>query len=279
MIQNKSITPFVKWAGGKRQLIHAITKEMPRNIMDYTYTEPFLGGGAVLFHLQPHKAIVNDTNEELINAYNTVKENVEELITTLKKHENNAEYFYRIRNADRTDGYIKTDKIQRASRLIYLNKTCYNGLYRVNQKGAFNTPFGRYKNPYIADETTLRNVSAYLNENDVRITSLDYTEILKDITENHFVYLDPPYHPVSQSSSFTTYTKNKWTADDQIKLRNACDNLTKRNVKFLLSSSASDFIKELYENYNIISVEATRSINADPTKRGKVNELLVRNYK
>jgi DNA adenine methylase len=278
MAKNKLVSPFVKWAGGKRQLMDAIMEAMPKNIRNYTYVEPFIGGGAVLFNIQPKNAIVNDFNSELINVYNVVKENLDELIIDLKKHRNESEYFYHIRSLDRSEDFAKIGKIQRASRLIYLNKTCYNGLYRVNNAGEFNSPFGRYKNPNIVNELVLRAVSSYLNSNNIQILFGDYYDVLKNIDKNSFVYLDPPYHPISESSNFTGYIQGGWNIFDQVRLREACDELTKKGIKFLLSNSASGFVKDQYRNYNISIVKATRSINVDAEKRGEVDELLIRNY-
>lgn len=278
MAKNKLVTPFVKWVGGKRQLMDVVMEAMPKNISNYTYVEPFIGGGAVFFNLQPKNAIINDLNSELINVYNIVKDNLDELILDLKKHRNESEYFYYIRSLDRSEDFAKIGKIQRASRLIYLNKTCYNGLYRVNNAGEFNSPFGRYKNPNIVNEPVLRAVSSYLNSNNIQIINGDYDIVLKNLDRNSFVYLDPPYHPISNSSNFTGYVQGGWNIFDQARLREACDELTTRGVKFLLSNSASGFIKDQYRNYNISTVKATRLINMDAEKRGEVDELLIRNY-
>lgn len=278
MAKNKLVSPFVKWVGGKRQLMDAIVEAMPKNIRNYTYVEPFIGGGAVLFHIQPKNAIINDFNSELINVYNVVKENLDELIIDLRKHKNESEYFYHIRSLDRTEDFSKIGKIQRASRLIYLNKTCYNGLYRVNNAGEFNSPFGRYKNPNIVNEPVLRAVSSYLNSNNIQISSGDYDNVLQNLDRNSFVYLDPPYHPISESSNFTGYIQGGWNIFDQARLREACDELTKKGIKFLLSNSSSGFIKDQYRDYNINIVKATRLINVDAEKRGEVDELLIRNY-
>lgn len=256
----------------------SITEFIPENILNYTYIEPFIGGGAVFFHVRPQNAIINDYNSELINVYNVIKENPEELIIDLKKHKNESTYFYDIRKMDRSDNFNKIGKIQRASRLIYLNKTCYNGLYRVNNAGEFNTPFGKYKNPNIINETGLRAVSHYLNSNNIQIFNKDYEDILNDADENSFIYIDPPYHPISESSNFTGYVQGGWTEVDQIRLREACDSLTRRGIKFLQSNSATYFIKEQYKNYDINIVKAIRSINADSEKRGKIEEVLIRNY-
>jgi len=277
MPKNKLIAPFLKWVGGKRQLMPVITEHFPKKIINYC--EPFVGGGAVLFHLQPSKGFINDSNSELINVYKVIKNNLIELIEDLKKHRNDQEYFYSIRAIDRNSESFKmlTD-VQRASRIIYLNKTCFNGLYRVNSSGEFNSPFGRYTNPNIVNEPTLKAVSSYLNSNDIELFNFDYNEILKKLDKNTFVYLDPPYHPISETSNFTGYVQGGWNIYDQIELRKACDNMNERNIKFLLSNSACDFIKEQYKEYNITIVKANRFINSDAEKRGEVDEVLVRNY-
>jgi DNA adenine methylase len=169
-------------------------------------------------------------------------------------------------------------EVQRASRFIYLNKTCYNGLYRVNSAGEFNSPFGRYKNPNYVNEPVLRAVSHYLNVNKIEILNKDYDVILKNIDVRSFVYLDPPYHPISESSSFTGYVQGGWDINDQIRLREACDDLTRRGIRFLLSNSSTSFIFEQYNAYHIDTVKASRSINADAEKRGEIDEVLIRNY-
>jgi len=278
MIKNELIAPFVKWVGGKRQIMPSIVNLLPKDIFNYTYIEPFIGGGAVFFHLQPAKAIINDFNAELINVYEVVKNNIDELIFELKKHKNESTWFYEIRGLDRTNEFGKLSKIQRASRIIYLNKTCFNGLYRVNKSGEFNTPFGRYKNPNIVNESTLRAVNIYLNTNKIRIFNIDYAEILNKANKNSFVYLDPPYHPISENSNFTSYVEGGWDKADQIRLREACDDLTKRGVKFLLSNSSASLIKDEYRSYDIQTVKANRAVNSVSSGRGEVDELLIKNY-
>lgn len=275
---NKLVAPFLKWVGGKRQLMPSIVDLLPENIKDLNYVEPFIGGGAVLFHLQPKNAIINDFNIELINVYNVIKNNLNELIVDLKRHENNADYFYQIRGLDRTEDFVNLTSIQRASRVIYLNKTCFNGLYRVNNAGEFNAPFGRYKNPNIVNEPTLKAVNKYLNSNNVIIKNGDYADVLLDVNENSFVYLDPPYHPISESSNFTGYIQGGWDMFDQIRLREFCDQLNERGIKFLLSNSSAPLIGEQYENYSITTVKANRTINSNGADRGEVNEFLIRNY-
>jgi DNA adenine methylase len=278
MIKSKLVTPFLKWVGGKRQIMPSIVNCLPKNFKKYTYVEPFIGGGAVLFHLQPSKAIINDFNIELINVYEVIKINLDELLIDLNKHKNEADYFYEIRGLDRTKDYEKLSKVQRASRIIYLNKTCYNGLYRVNNAGEFNAPFGRYNNPNFINEPILRAVNKYLNSVDIQIFNTDYANILQNVDKNSFIYLDPPYHPISESLNFTGYIQGGWDEFDQIRLREVCDDLTKRGIKFLLSNSSAALIKDQYKEYNIQTIKANRAINSDGSNRGEVEEVLIRNY-
>jgi len=275
---NKLVVPFLKWVGGKRQLMPSIIEHLPENISSYKYIEPFIGGGAVLFHLQPKNAIINDYNKELINVYEVIKNNIDELILDLKRHKNESAYFYELRSLDRNEKFKNLTPIQRASRIIFLNKTCFNGLYRVNNAGEFNAPFGRYKNPNIVNEPTLKAVNKYLNMNNIKIQCGDYSEVLKLANEKSFVYLDPPYHPISESSNFTGYIRGGWNMYDQIDLRVACDELDSKGIKFLLSNSSTDFIKDQYKKYKISAVKANRSINSIGTERGEIDELLIRNY-
>jgi DNA adenine methylase len=277
-MKNKIVQPVVKWAGGKRQLLPEIRKLIPKGIR--TYYEPFLGGGAVFFAIQPHHAIVNDNNAELINMYTVVRDNVEELIADLQRHRNASEYFYEIRELDRSPEYNAITPIQRASRLIYLNKTCYNGLFRVNKSGEFNAPFGRYKNPNIVNEFVLRAVSGYLNGNNIEFINEDFERAVEGARRSSFVYFDPPYYPISGSSNFTGYTIDGFSRNDQIRLKNLCDRLDEKGVRWLLSNSSSPFIIDLYKNknYHINYVAASRAINRNADGRGEVTEVLVRNY-
>lgn len=276
MSKSKLVQPVVKWVGGKRQLIDEISKYIPSG--NYKYYEPFVGGGAVFFNLQPKKGVINDFNAELINVYNVIKFKLDELIEDLGTHEITEEYYYKIRAVDREEVYKTWSDVKKASRFIYLNKTCYNGLYRVNMSGYFNTPFGRYKNPNVVNEIGLRAVSKYLNENNIEIKCGDYKEALKGIRKNSFVYFDPPYDPVSDSSNFTGYTANGFNRDEQIRLKETCDLLNKKGVKFLLSNSNTEFIRGLYADYKIVIVNANRSINSKASKRGEIEEVLIRNY-
>lgn len=277
MRKNRLVAPVVKWVGGKRQLLDEITPLLPKRIA--SYCEPFLGGGAVLFSIQPSKAIVNDLNGDLVAVYETIRDDLESLLEDLKKHENTSEYFYALRDMDRDkEAYQAMTKVERASRLIYLNKTCFNGLFRVNSSGEFNSPFGHYKNPNIVNEPVLRAVSKYFASSNITFYSEDFAETLKRVNKGGFVYLDPPYDPVSDTASFTGYNKGGFDRNEQIRLKQCCDELTKRGVKFMLSNSATDFIKDLYKDYDITIVKAKRAINADASKRGAIEEVLIRNY-
>jgi DNA adenine methylase len=270
MAKNNLVAPFLKWVGGKRQIMSSIASLLPSEINKLNYVEPFIGGGALLFHLQPKIAIINDFNSELINVYETIKNNLDELIVDLQKHKNEAEYFYKLRGIDRTDEFQNLSNIQRASRIIYLNKTCFNGLYRVNNAGEFNAPFGRYKNPNIVNAPTLKAVSKYFNFNKIEFKTGDYEDVLNNISKNTFVYLDPPYHPLTYGSSFTGYVQGGWNIYDQIRLREVCDDLGKKGIKFLLSNSSTDFIKEQYSAYEINIVKANRSINSNHNTKYKI---------
>lgn len=276
-LKNKLVAPVVKWVGGKRQLLDEIVPLLPKRIT--SYCEPFLGGGALLFYVQPRRAIVNDLNADLMLVYKVIKEHVDELVFLLRKHENTQEYFYRIRDLDRNKNiYTGLSDTEKASRLLYLNKTCYNGLFRVNQAGEFNSPFGYYKNPNIVNEPVLRAVSKYFNDSEILFLNEDFSVTLERLKKGAFVYLDPPYDPVSDTSSFTGYNKGGFDKKEQIRLKNCCDKLTEKGIKFILSNSATNFIKELYKDYTISVVKAKRAINADANKRGEIDEVLIRNY-
>jgi len=228
--------------------------------------------------LPPH-ALVNDINSELINVYEVIRADLEELILDLKQHKNEADYFYRIRALDRNqEGYERLSPVQRASRMLYLNKTCYNGLFRVNQAGQFNTPFGYYPNPNIVNEKTLRAVNRYLNNARITFTCQDFTAALKEARPGDFVYLDPPYDPISKTASFTGYDRGGFDRNQQMRLQETCDKLNEQGIKFLLSNSATDFIRHLYRNYRIETVAAKRTVNSRADRRGVIAEVLVMNY-
>lgn len=270
----KETYPIVKWVGGKRQLMFELLKNMPKSYN--RYFEPFIGGGALFFELQPENAYISDMNEELINLYSIVRDNVYDLIADLNKHEVSKEYFLEIRNLDRTDEYKNLSNVQRASRFIYLNRTCFNGLYRVNSQGQFNVPFGNYKNPRIVDENNLLNCSELLKNTEIKCA--DFSGILRKVKKGDFVYFDPPYVPLNETSSFTSYTKDGFDMDMQFELRAVCDELDSMGVMFMLSNSDTKLVNELYANYEIKKVFASRAVNANADGRGKITEVLVRNY-
>ncbi len=277
MKKNKLVAPVLKWVGGKRQLIETFSPLLPKRIT--SYCEPFVGGGALLFHLQPNTAYVNDINKDLIGVYAVIKQNVDGLIEELKKHKNEADYFYSVRNWDRDkEKYQSLSDVEKAARILYLNKTCYNGLYRVNNAGEFNSPYGYYRNPNIVNAPVLRAVSAYFNAADIHFSSIDYSEVLSSIKKGTFVYIDPPYDPVSETASFTGYAKGGFSKNEQIRLRQCCDELNRRGIKFMLSNSATPFVMEQYAGYNITVVQAKRAVNSVGSKRGGVDEVVVRNY-
>ena len=271
--------PFLKWAGGKRQLLPAIKEYVPQKCSQYY--EPFVGAGAVLFSLQPKKSVINDINRELIDCYRVIKDNPEELLELCQQHrqKNSQEYYYWLRGQDRQDDFKDRSPTERAARIIYLNKTCFNGLFRVNSSGQFNVPYGNYSNPVIADPAVIRSVSAYLNQRDVRILEGDFAKAVATARKGAFIYFDPPYHPLSDTSSFTGYSVDGFGEAEQIRLKKLCDKLSQRGCQVLISNSSAAFIKELYSDpdYEIVEVKASRAINAVASKRGRINELLIYN--
>ena len=271
---NPVLKPILKWVGGKRQLLDDILPLIPQCS---TYVEPFVGGGAVLLSLQPKKAVINDYNAELINVYVCVRDHLEELLEMLERHKelNSAGHFYKVRALDREPGFEDLPPVERAARIIYLNKTCYNGLYRVNSAGQFNSPYGKYKNPAIVNEPVVRAMSTYLNGG-VKILCGDYGQALKGLREGAFVYLDPPYMPISSSSSFTGYTEGGFGYDEQVRLKEECDKLASKGIHFMQSNSDCPEIRALYSDYEILTVKAKRAINSRGNRRGEINEVLIR---
>jgi DNA adenine methylase len=266
--------PFLKWAGGKSSLLPQLLSNIPADF--HRYHEPFLGGGALFFALSPSLATLCDSNEELINCYQIVRRNPEGLITDLSKHHYELKYFLKVRGADRLESFKYWSPLQRASRLIFLNKACFNGLYRLNSKGQFNVPFGRYANPNILDEPRIRDCSKRLQN--VKIECRDFKTALLQVKESDFVYLDPPYLPLSQSSSFASYTKEGFGVTEHRELAACCQDLNKRGVRFLLSNSNTDLTRELYQTFSIQEVSAPRMINSKSARRGKISEVLIRNF-
>lgn len=271
-----SAQPFLKWAGGKRQLLSQIKPHLPTDFK--RYFEPFVGGGALLFELKPSKAIINDVNPEITNVYQIIKDQPEDLIQDLQQHENTEDYFYQLRALDRDPAFSYYSPLKRASRVLFLNKTCFNGLYRVNQKGQFNVPFGRYKNPNIVNAPNLRHVSQFLNHQRVEILNTDFSHAIKGIRQEDFVYFDPPYDPLSATASFTSYASGEFGREQQEWLFQTCEKLHQRGCRFLLSNSATAFIQDLYRDFEIHIVQAKRSINANHKKRGQIAEVLIKNY-
>ncbi|WP_341757539.1 DNA adenine methylase [Candidatus Tisiphia endosymbiont of Ditula angustiorana] len=260
--------PFVKWVGGKRSLIKELSTRTPQTYK--RYYEPFVGGGALLFALTPSSATISDINLDLVITYAVIKNNPQELIKLLTKHKVNhcEEYYYKIRKQ-----FINDNDVEVAGRFIYLNKTCYNGLYRVNNKGEFNVPMGKYKNPAIVDETNIIACSKLLQNVDIQ--HQDFSEISPN--KGDFVYIDPPYHPIN-NKSFTKYTKLDFTEIDQIKLYQKCKELNDKGVYFMLSNSNIQFIKHMYKDFYIEIIEVPRTINCKANGRKNAEEVLIRNY-
>ena len=288
--------PFVKWVGGKTQLLDDIKRTLPSDLpqmKDVTYVEPFVGGGAVLFWiLQQYpnikKAVINDINPHLITTYQVIKEQPDGLIEQLRILQD--EYLL-LREDERKNYYLNKreiynfsslSKTETAALFIFLNRTCFNGLYRVNSKGKFNVPHGRYANPKICDEETIRADSRILQK--VEILCGDFAETLAYATPNSLFYFDPPYKPLSKTSSFNSYAKEEFDDNEQIRLRNFCHDISARKANFILSNSDvkgkdenDNFFDEIYHAYNIRRVMATRMVNANPDKRGKLSELMISN--
>lgn len=269
------LQPFLKWAGGKRQLLEDLKANLPKTYN--LYFEPFVGAGALLFGLQPQQARISDLNEELINCYQVIKDDPKGLLIEISKHEHSEAHFYEVRNLDLLPEFKELSPAARAARTIYLNKTCFNGLYRVNRKGHFNVPFGRYSNPTILEESLLVALHDFLNSHEISIHNEDF-EIACSLAESgDFLYLDPPYDPLSSSSSFTGYNF-KFDRVEQVRLRDVFVSLSERGCYVMLSNSCTDFIKELYGGFRIVEVAAKRAINSVGSKRGQISELIITNY-
>ena len=291
--------PFLKWAGGKGQLLSQLAAYLPQKISEepFTYIEPFVGGGAMLFYMLQHfgniqKTVINDVNEDLILTYRIIKDDVESLIANLDRLEKyylnitdqdvRSQIFYEVR--ERYNQHIG-DNIERASQLMFLNKTCFNGLYRVNRRDQFNVPFGKYANPTICNAKLLRADSQLLQSAQVEIYQGDYTQTIQHIDGLTFVYLDPPYRPLDTTSSFTAYAKGDFNDNDQRALATFCRQLNdvgcywmESNADCSAKNHEDTFFEELYKDYQIERVYASRFINANPEKRGKLTELLIKNY-
>ena len=277
----KEITPLVKWAGGKRQLLDELKMHMPKKYK--TYYEPFFGGGALFFAIQPKNAVINDLNTELANLYRTVRTNnsYKKLLETLDKHEaeHSEEYYYNLRNIDRNkEAYNKMNRYERSARTLYINKACFNGLYRVNSKGEFNVPFNGKKTIKTYELNNLYAMHEYLSSNNIKICSKDYEKVVGTAKKGDFVYFDPPYDVLEDKQSFTSYTKVDFGKKEQERLCKVFKRLSKRGVKLMLSNSNTNFIKELYKDFNIHIVKARRNINSKGDNRGAVEEVIITNY-
>lgn len=263
--------PFLKWAGGKSQLLKQYRPYLPDRRAIGRYYEPFIGGAAVFFHLQPPRATLSDINQKLIDVYQIVRDDVEGLIEALQIHKNTKSHYYRIRKQKPE----KLSPVARAARLIFLNKTCYNGLYRENSKGEFNVPFGRYKNPTICDEDRLRTASSVLQG--VELKAVDFEEAVESARPGDFIYFDPPYVPLNATSSFTSYSKYGFNHEDQLRLAETFRMLDKRGCCVMLSNSSAPIVHDLYQGYQMQKIKARRSINSKADGRGPVTELLITN--
>ena len=271
--------PFVKWAGGKRSIIDKLINLVPE---DYkTYYEPFVGGGALFFELSPKKGVINDSNEELINIYKCLcnEDKFKKMCSVLNHYEkeHNEEFYYKIRNKDRNkNAYNKLADYTKAARTIYLNKACFNGLYRVNSKNEFNVPFGKKNKVNTYDGSNLITVSNYLTLNNIKICNEDFEKSVKTAKKGDFVYFDPPYD--SDTSTFNSYTEEGFGKEEQKRLAKVFKELDKKGVYVMLSNHNTVLVNELYKDYNIHVIEAKRNINSNGKKRGKVEEVIITNY-
>lgn len=279
VLSSGALNPFIKWVGGKRQLLPELLKFVPQNIN--TYYEPFIGGGALLLRLSPSRAIVNDYNDELINAWRMVKDHPNKLLGQLNIHssKDTKNYYLSVRAADRDGRITKMSDLERAGRFIYLNKAGYNGLWRVNSKGQNNVPWGTHTRVNVP-ENEIVNVSKYLNQNKVNFLRGDYKVAVESAKKGDFVYFDPPYIPTTPTSTFTSYTKNGFGLVQQEELRDTALKLARKGVKVMLSNSEVPLIEELYSNniFRIHHVRAKRMINSNGAKRGKVGEVIITTY-
>jgi len=273
--------PIIKWAGGKRQLLPELLKNLP-NEFNGTYYEPFFGGGALFFELEPKVAHINDINEDLIGLYKVFlhKKELTKLFNLLDKHEKNhsKDYYYLVRSQDRNKNYNSNSQVFKAARLIYLNKSCFNGLYRVNSEGHFNVPFNNNKKVNLYEKENFLEINDYFSKNTIHISSLDYIDSLNGIKKGDFVYFDPPYDDLANKKSFTSYSKFGFTKENQVKLASLFKELSKKGVYCMLSNHDTELIKSLYSEFNIIKVKAQRLINSNVKGRKSINEVLIKNY-
>ena len=277
--------PFLKWAGGKRQILTYIKKYINNDIMreNACYFEPFVGGGSLFFDLARNNCVINDFNSEIINVYNVIKEHPTGLIRMLKTHQkkDSVNYFYFMRNMDRNPRFSKMGKVKRAARTIYLNRTCFNGLFRVNRDGYFNTPRGKYTSPLICDEQNIREISEFLNKANIQILNCDFEESCPNAGEGDYVYLDPPYD-YENESGFVSYNAQGFTRSDLYRMKQFCDRLIEKGCIVLISNNDTSYVRELFsgDNYQIVyeitQIDANRNINSSVKKRSrKDKEVLI----
>ena len=275
-----NIHPFVKWAGGKTQLLSTINEYLPKQIN--RYFEPFIGGGALLFNIQPKEAFVNDSNTDLMETFKCFKNNklFKELKERLIEHENNhsEDYYLKIRGLDRETNYNDLPITEKAARLIYLNKACFNGLYRVNSNGFFNVPSGKKEKVNCFDRKNFEDLHAYFMNSNIHISNVDFEEVVKDAKQGDFVYFDPPYDTWEEKASFTSYSKDNFNKEDQARLAKVFAELSNKGVYVMLSNHNTKYIRELYKDFNIRVVNAKRMINSNGTGRGNVEEVIITNY-
>lgn len=280
--ESKLPKPFLKWAGGKTRMLKVLDEFLPKRCEYNKYIEPFIGGGALFFHINPEKALVNDLNQEVINVYKVIqdKEKLNRLmkrLDELDEHKTDMEFYYKKMRDISLDKLKGMSDFELAARTIFLNKTCFNGLYRVNSQDKFNVPFGKYKNPMLYENENLLACHEVLKK--AEVSCGDYYILLEEVHKNDFVYLDPPYVPLSKTACFTSYTKEKFEKEDQKRLFKFCCSVDNKGAKFLLNNSDVDFIRNLYSKFYIISKKIGRPIAAKAASRAGVDELIIMNYK
>lgn len=277
-LKNKNLKPVTKWVGGKRQLLSALYQYLPQKFN--RYYEPFVGGGALLFSLAPEKAVINDANTELMNVYRVIKQQPPALTDVLSKmaRYNSKDFYLQVRALDRSKVYDLLTPVQRAARLLYMLRVDYNGMYRVNSQNQFNVPYGRQQKSAIVNSENIMAVHDYFANNDIELLSGDFALAVADAQAGDLVYFDPPYVPLNPTSSFTSYTKDDFGDQEQRRLAQWFSDLDQKGVYVILSNSDTDYVRDLYQEFNIHIVQASRSVNANGQHRGKVNEVIVTNY-
>jgi DNA adenine methylase len=289
VIKDKKTTlPVLKWAGGKRQIINQLTENLPVHFN--TYFEPFIGAGALFLEVQPSKAIINDINFEISNLYKVLKDkdkteklkleltNYQHLHNNLSNLDKKSDFYYSVRDLDKDNKFFEQDDFKVLARTIYLNKSCFNGIFRLNSKGLFNVPFGKKDQVKLFDNENIININNYLMKNEIIVLNGDFEIALKEVKKGDFVYFDPPYDSIEKKISFTTYSKDGFGIADQERLAKLFKKLNDRGAYLMLSNHNTKLIRELYKGFNIKVIHARRSINSIGTARGKVEEVIITNY-